>query len=364
MKNIHEIYMKLAIDLAKNGIGKTSPNPLVGAVIVKDNQIIGKGWHEKYGEAHAEVNALDNCKTSPKGATMYVNLEPCCHYGKQPPCTTKIINSGISHVVIGSFDPNPKVSGKGIEILKTNGINVTDSILKKECDDLNTVFFHYIKTKSPYVILKYAMTADGKIATYTGESRWITGVEARKQVHIDRNKYSAIMVGVGTIIHDNPMLNCRTENSNNPLRVICDTNLKTPLTSNVVKTANQIPTLIATSSEDYDKCMKYESYGCNLLKLPKEDNSINLTELMKALGEMKIDSVIVEGGAMINWSIMKSSLINKVQVYIGAKLFGGIDAKTPIAGTGLAFPNESIAMKLSNIRQLGDDCLLEYEVYN
>lgn len=363
LKDIDEKYMKLAIDLAKNGIGRTSPNPIVGAVIVKDNQIIGRGWHEKYGEAHAEVNALANCKISPRDATMYVTLEPCCHFGKQPPCTSKIIESGISHVIIGSFDPNPQVSGKGSQILKESGIKVTQSVLQRECDELNTVFFHYIKTNRPYVILKYAMTADGKIATYTGESKWITGEKARKQVHRDRGRYSAIMVGVGTVLKDNPMLNCRIENGNNPLRVICDTKLRTPFTSNVVKTASEISTLIATASEDNARWRQYEAYGCKLIKIPKDGESIDLVELIKALGENKIDSVIVEGGAKLNWSILKASLMNKVQVYVGAKLFGGANAKTPIAGDGLAFPNESVSMKLSSISKFDDDCLLEYEVY-
>lgn len=361
-KSTDEEYMELAIELAKKGIGKTSPNPLVGAVIVKDDKIIGKGWHERYGEAHAEVNALFNCKTSTKGATMYVTLEPCCHYGKQPPCTSKIIEAGITHVVIGSFDPNPQVSGKGIEILKENGIKVTEAVLQKECDELNMVFFHYIKTNKPYVILKYAMTADGKISTYTGASKWITGEQAREQVHRDRNRYSAIMVGVGTVIEDDPMLNCRMENGNHPIRVICDTNLRTPLSSNVVKTAGEIPTLIATASDDATKYREYEACGCSLLKVPKEEEHINLIALMEALGERKIDSVIVEGGAELNWSVLKTSLINKVQLYVGAKLFGGMTAKTPIGGEGFALPNKSLSMKLIGIRRFGDDCLLEYEV--
>ena len=362
LKNTDESYMKLAIDLAKKGIGKTSPNPIVGAVIVKNGEIIAKGWHERYKEAHAEVNALAHCQTSVKGATMYVTLEPCCHYGKQPPCTSKIIEAGISHVVIGSFDPNPEVNKKGIDILKKNGIMVTEGVLQEECDKLNTVFFHYIKTNKPYVVLKYAMTADGKIATYTGESKWITSDKARKKVHRDRNRYSAIMVGVGTVIEDNPMLNCRIENGNNPLRVICDTNLRTPLTSNVVTTAKTIPTLIATASEDVVKWREYEAYGCTLLQVPKEKEHINLTALMEALGEKKIDSVIVEGGAKLNWSVLQASLMNRVQVYVGAKLFGGLNAKAPIAGEGIAVPDDSVSMKLINIRRFGDDCLLEYEV--
>ena len=217
-----------------------------------------------------------------RSATMYVTLEPCCHYGKQAPCTSKIIESGVSHVVIGSSDPNPQVSGKGIEILKNSGIKITESILKRECDELNTVFFHYIKNNIPYVILKYAMTADGKIATYTGASKWITGDRAREQVHRDRNRYSAIMVGVGTVIEDNPMLNCRIEDGNNPLRIICDTNLRTPLKSNVVKTAGEIPTLIVTASEDYERWREYEAQACSLLKISKEVDAINLADQLRS----------------------------------------------------------------------------------
>ena len=191
-------YMKIALDLAKKGRGFVNPNPMVGAVVVKDNEIIGQGYHEKYGHLHAERNAIADCKVSPMGATIYVTLEPCCHYGKTPPCTDAIIESGIKKVVIGSSDPNPLVAGKGVEILKSNNIEVVENVLKEECDKLNEVFFHYIKTKTPYVVMKYAMTMDGKIATYTGKSKWITGEESRLNVHKDRHKYSGIMVGVGT----------------------------------------------------------------------------------------------------------------------------------------------------------------------
>ena len=216
-----EYYMRRAIALAQKGEGQVSPNPLVGAVIVKDGKIIGEGYHEHYGQPHAERNALANCIQSPEGATIYVTLEPCCHHGKQPPCTDALLAAGIRRVVIGSKDPNPLVHGKGIRILREHGVEVTEQVLQDECDEMNEVFFHYIQTKLPFVILKYAMTLDGKIATYTGASRWVTGEAARAHVHRMRNRYHAIMVGVGTVLADDPMLTCRlgkTENGVNPVR--------------------------------------------------------------------------------------------------------------------------------------------------
>lgn len=246
-------YMKIALQLAKKGCGFTSPNPMVGAVIVKEGRIIGQGWHEKYGEAHAERNALAACTENPKGATMYVTLEPCCHYGKQPPCINAIMEAGIERVVIGSGDPNPLVSGKGIQILKKQGILVTEHILQEDCERLNEVFFHYIQTKRPFVVMKYAMTMDGKISTKTGASKWVTGETARRHVAQQRHRYAAIMAGIGTILTDDPQLTCRIEGGKNPIRIICDTTLRIPLSANVVSTAKQIPTIIATCCRDAER---------------------------------------------------------------------------------------------------------------
>ena len=244
-----EKYMSVAIELAKKGYGYTAPNPVVGAVIVKDGCIIGQGYHEKYGEPHAERNALASCSQSPEGATIYVTLEPCCHHGKQPPCTDAIIEAGISRVVTGSGDPNPLVGGKGIRILKDHGIQVTEHVLKEECDGLNPVFFHYIRTKTPYVTMKYAQTLDGKIACFTGASKWVTGEEARAYVQHMRNRHMAIMVGAGTVQADDPMLNCRLEGGRNPVRIICDSTLRTSMDSKIVKTAGEIRTVFANSSD-------------------------------------------------------------------------------------------------------------------
>ena len=249
-------YMYRALELAKKGTGAVNPNPLVGAVLVKDNRIIGEGYHQKYGQLHAERNAIADCYRrgeNPAGAELYVTLEPCCHYGKTPPCTEAIIENKIVKVYVGSNDPNPLVDGGGIAVLRAHGIEVETGILKQECDALNEIFFHYIRTKRPFVLMKYAMTMDGKIATVTGDSKWITGEAARRQVHEDRNRCAAIMAGVGTVIADNPMLNCRLPEGHSPVRIICDTSLRTPADSHVVTTAKEIPTILATCCTDKEK---------------------------------------------------------------------------------------------------------------
>ena len=241
-------FMREAIREAKRGLGFTNPNPLVGAVIVKDGRIISCGYHARYGELHAERNAINNAIEDIKGADMYVTLEPCSHYGKQPPCCEAVVEAGIKRVYIGSRDPNPKVCGKGVEYLKKHGIEVFEDVLKDECDKINDIFFHYITTGMPYVIMKIAMSADGKTASKTGHSKWITNSISRESSHFTRKRVSAIMVGINTVLEDNPMLNCRCDNPKHPLRVVCDNNLRIPLECNLVKTANEIPTLVATVS--------------------------------------------------------------------------------------------------------------------
>jgi diaminohydroxyphosphoribosylaminopyrimidine deaminase/5-amino-6-(5-phosphoribosylamino)uracil reductase len=354
-------YMRLAIELARQGRGWVNPNPMVGAVIVKCDKIIGQGYHETLGGPHAERNALANCQTSTIGATLYVTLEPCCHQGRTPPCTDAIIESGISRVVIGSFDPNPLVAGKGISILRSHGIEVVENVAKKECDKLNESFFHYIQNKAPYVIMKYAMTMDGKIATHTGKSRWITGEEARQRVHEDRHRYSAIMVGVGTVLTDDPILTCRLTNSKNPLRIICDTNLRTPLGAKIVTTAHMAPTIIATSIADASRHQPYLEAGCEIMVIRKKENHIDLKSLMRRLGERQIDSLLLEGGGTLNWSALQSGIVNKVQAYVAPKLFGG-SAKTPVEGFGVDCPKGAFSLSKPVITPIGNDILLESEV--
>ncbi|MCI8729588.1 MAG: bifunctional diaminohydroxyphosphoribosylaminopyrimidine deaminase/5-amino-6-(5-phosphoribosylamino)uracil reductase RibD [Lachnospiraceae bacterium] len=355
-------YMRMAIQLAKKGEGWVSPNPMVGAVIVKEDRVIGTGCHQRYGQPHAERNALASCTESPKGASMYVTLEPCCHYGKQPPCVDAILESKIGHVIVGSSDPNPLVSGKGIQILREHGVQVTEHVLQEECDQINPVFFHYIQTKRPYVVMKYAMTMDGKIAAYTGASKWITGETAREHVQRQRHRYSAIMAGIETVLADDPLLTCRMEGGKNPVRVICDSRLRTPLSSQIVKTAKEVPTYLATCCTDPEKHIDYIQKGCHIMVIPQKNGHVDLWNLMERLGQEKIDSVLLEGGGTLNWSALESGIIQKVQTYIAPKLFGGQLAKTPIGGTGFPSPADSVLLKNSTITQLGEDFLIESEV--
>ena len=355
-------YMRLALRLAENGCGWTSPNPMVGAVIVKDGRIIGQGWHEQYGAPHAERNALAACTENPAGATMYVTLEPCCHHGKQPPCTDAILTAGIRRVVIGSADPNPLVAGKGIATLREHGVEVTEQVLREDCDQLNRVFFHYITTQRPYVVMKYAMTMDGKIAAYTGASRWVTGEAARNHVQQLRHRYRGIMVGVGTVLADDPALTCRMEGGRNPVRIICDTHLRTPPEAQVVTTAKEIPTILATCCADPSRHAPYTQAGCRVLCLPAEDGHVNLKLLMARLGQEQIDSILLEGGGTLNWAALKSGIVQQVQTYIAPKLFGGSTAKTPVEGTGVPVPDAAFRLKNSRIIRLGEDFLIESEV--
>ena len=357
-----EKYMAMALELAVKGRGWTSPNPMVGAVIVKDGRVIGKGLHEKYGQSHAERNALADCSESPEGADIYVTLEPCCHHGKQPPCTDALIEAGIRRVIVGSGDPNPLVAGKGIEILKKHGIEVKEGILKDECDALNKVFFHYIKTGTPYVTMKYAMTMDGKIAAYTGESKWVTGEKAREHVQMQRHINSGIMVGVGTVLADDPMLTCRIPGGKNPVRIICDSRLRTPLTSQIVRTAGTVPTLIATCCTETSKHEALHEAGCRIVTVGEKNGQVNLKELMERLGREKLDSILLEGGGTLNWSALESGIVQKVQAYIAPKLFGGASAKTPVEGHGYPSPASSLRLADSTITLLGDDFLIEGEI--
>ena len=379
MNTENEKYMLRAIELAWLGEGRTNPNPLVGAVIVKNGRIIGEGWHRVYGDLHAEREALKNCADrgeNPMGADIFVTLEPCCHFGKQPPCTQALLEAGISRVFVGSRDPNPLVHGKGNAFLRGNGIEVTEDFLKAECDKLNPVFFHYIQTKTPFVALKFAMTLDGKIATKTGESKWISNEKSREYAHKLRNRYSGIMAGIGTVLNDDPTLNCRLtdENGNltgrNPVRIICDSNLRLPLESRIVKTAGEIQTIAACAvferAGEEKKCFEekksaLQKSGIEVIEVKSSENHtrLNLVELMKILGEKKIDSVLVEGGGEINYSALKSGIVNKIYVFVAPKIFGG-KAKSPVGGEGVSLPDESFAFKLQKTANFDGDVLLEY----
>lgn len=363
-----EQFMKRAIELAKQGAGWTAPNPLVGAVVVKNGRVIGEGYHRKYGELHAERNALAACTEDPAGAILYVTLEPCCHYGKTPPCTEIIIEKKIAKVVIGSRDPNPKVAGKGARILREHGIEVVEDYMREACDALNPVFFHYITTKTPYVVLKFAMTLDGKIATRTGASKWITGEAARNHVHQLRGRYAGILAGIGTVLADDPMLNCRIDGAHQPLRIILDSHLRIPMGSRLVRSAKEYPLLIVCNESARDReegasrIQKLEEAGAKVWTLPEKNGHPDLNVLMQRLGEEKIDSVLIEGGGTVNEAALKAHIVHRVYAYIAPKIFGGEDAKTPVEGSGIRLPQECAKLRLAKITVLLNDMLLEYDV--
>lgn len=357
-----EFYMRRAIELAKQGLGWTSPNPMVGALIVKNGCIIGEGYHARCGCPHAERNALANCTEDAVGGTLYVTLEPCCHTGRTPPCTEVILEHGITHVVIGSRDPNPKVAGGGVAVLREHGVTVTEDFLREECDALNPVFFHYITTKRPYVAMKYAMTADGKIATYTGASKWITGETARQHVHGLRHRYTGIMAGIGTVLADDPLLNCRLEGGRQPVRIICDSRLQIPLDSQICRTAGKYPTILACANGNQEKIAALESMQITVLDFPCADGRVDLARLMETLGQMEIDSILLEGGGTLNEAMLQARLVNRVYAYIAPKLFGGRDSKTPVEGQGFASPDACVMLRNPQMTVLGTDLLIEYEV--
>ncbi len=355
----HTFYMGRAIELARRGEGFTSPNPLVGAVIVKENRIIGEGYHAKYGDLHAERAALKNCRVSPRGATMYVTLEPCCHHGKQPPCTEAILESGIREVYIGSRDPNPLVSGKGVAQLRAAGITVHLDFMREACDALNPIFFHYITTKTPYVLLKYAMTADGKIACSSGLSKWVTGEIARAHVHLTRKRVAAICVGIRTVLADDPLLSCRCDTPHQPVRVVLDTHFNIPLESQLVQTAKEIPLFVIAHHPDPVKKSVIENCGATVLDVPLQGEHVSFSATMKSLGALGIDSVLVEGGASLHASALQSGMVQKLQVYLAPKIFGG-NGLSPVGTMGILSPNDAILFEKPTITAIGDDILLEF----
>lgn len=359
-----EKYMRRAIELAKKGIGAVNPNPLVGAVIVKDDRVIGEGYHARYGELHAERHALANLTEDASGADMYVTLEPCCHTGKQPPCVEAIVEHGIKHVYVGSDDPNEKVSGKGYEYLRNHGIKVTTHVLKNECDDINRPFFHYITNKTPYVVMKYAMTMDGKIAAYTGESKWITNEVSRQMVQESRNEYVGIMVGIGTVLADDPQLTCRIPGGRNPIRIVCDTHLRIPMDSNIVKTAGAVPTVVATANKQQndnpEKIKILENAGVTVIQVGLVEDKLDLKELMIELGRKNIDSILLEGGGTLNYSALMQDIVSEVHMYVAPKILGGRDALTPVEGKGVDTPNIAKLFDLKSIEKVFDDIRVKY----
>lgn len=387
-------YMRQAIELARGGAGWTNPNPLVGAVIVKDGRVIGQGFHERIGDLHAERNALRSCTEDPAGATIYVTLEPCDHTGRQPPCTEALIAAHVARVVVGSRDPNPLVSGRGVEHLRRAGIEVDIDVLRDECDRLNPIFFHYITSRRPFVLAKWAMTLDGKVATSTGDARWVTGEAARAEVHEMRHRLAAIMVGIGTVLADDPLLTARRAiPSNQPTRIVCDSQLSIPLESQLVRTAREVPTIIAcacdpTAGDVAGKAAALTETGVEVVSMPTSASpmptaapapdagagddgaaaastkpTVDLTALMVELGRREIDSVLVEGGPTLMAALLADGLADEVVAYVAPKVVGGRLAPSAVGGAGVDRMAGALELGAPEVGLAGEDVRLTYRPY-
>lgn len=355
-------FMKMAAELAQRGIGWVNPNPLVGAVIVKDGRIIGEGWHKRFGELHAERNALASSQESPEGATMYVTLEPCCHYGKTPPCTDTIIKNGISRVVIGLKDPNPNVDGEGIAVLRDNGIQVECGLMEDYFKHQNRVFLKYITTGKPWVVMKYAMTLDGKIASHTGSSNWISSEESRTFVHSLRSEFMSVMVGAGTVRLDNPMLNCRVGGDvRQPVRIILSSRGDLPSDCTLVRTAKDYPLIVAhTEDASRDNLQRLENAGADTLLCSTAEGGkmIDIEDLLKKVGGLGIDSILLEGGGNLNYSFVETGVIDEVYAFIAPKIIGGAEAKTPVEGVGRDLITDALCFSSVNTFMIGNDMVI------
>jgi diaminohydroxyphosphoribosylaminopyrimidine deaminase/5-amino-6-(5-phosphoribosylamino)uracil reductase len=354
-----ESYIKLTLEIAKRGAGSVSPNPMVGCVIIKNDKIIGAGYHERYGENHAEVNAIESAKESVEGAVLYVNLEPCCHEGKTPPCVDRIIKEKIKKVVVGTLDMNPVVSGKGIKKLKAAGIEVKAGVLEQECIDLNKFFFKYISRQMPYVTLKAAQTLDGRIADVSGQSRWISSLPSRKKVHMLRAKYDAVMVGTNTILKDDPKLNVRLIEGRNPVRVIIDTKLAVSLDHNIYFDNNII--LVTSNAAAAKKKKMYKKIvdkGIDVILIDSLDNGrVDLKTILKQLAERNISSLLVEGGSRLYTSFIDENLFDDIALFISPKLLGA--GLSTINDLGIKSMKDVYKLKINSFEKVGDDLFLE-----
>jgi diaminohydroxyphosphoribosylaminopyrimidine deaminase/5-amino-6-(5-phosphoribosylamino)uracil reductase len=353
--------MKRAISLAKRGAGWVNPNPMVGAVLVMDGQIIGEGFHEYYGGNHAEVNAIKDLSTDiTSGSTLYVTLEPCAHEGKTPPCANLLAEKKLARVVIGMADPNALVNGKGILFLRSAGIVVETGLMEPQVRQMNEVFIKYIKTKLPFVLLKSAMTLDGKIATITNASRWITGEASRKMVHKLRQQLGAVMVGVNTVNYDDPLLNIRIKGTwKNPLKVIADTHGRISMEAKVLKNDPQLTIIATTGLADPLKLKQIERLGAQVLICPLKDNMVDLGFVIQSLGSMGIDSVMIEGGSTIAFSAFHEGIVDKIISFIAPKIIGGTNAPTAVGGTGIEKMEDAIMLKNLKTRKVGNDLMIE-----
>lgn len=350
--------MRRALTLARRGAGKTSPNPAVGCVIVRNGLIVGEGWHRKAGTPHAEVLALRQAGDQARGSTVYVTLEPCSHHGRTPPCAEALIAAGVKRVVAAMVDPNPRVSGRGLALLEGTGIQTCVGLLEQECRQLNEAFIKQVTTGRPFVLLKMATTLDGWTATESGDSRWITGEPSRKLVHRLRSRLDAVMVGIGTALADDPQLTCRHVVGANPLRIIVDSRLSLPLDSQLCRSAAQVPTLVATITADADKSAALAAQQVRVMLCRERDGQVDLDDLMRQLGEMGVQSILLEGGAALAGAALAAGLIDKVALFYAPKLLGGTG--TPLlAGPPPGRMHESLTLHRLSVRRSGDDILIE-----
>lgn len=357
-----QYYMQIALNLAARGEGYTSPNPLVGAVVVKDGQIVGQGYHQKAGTPHAEVHALKEAGDSARGATIYVTLEPCCHYGRTPPCTEAIKTAGISRVVVAITDPNPLVAGKGLQLLKEAGITVTSGVLAEQAAKLNEIFIKYVTTKHPFVVLKAAVSLDGKIATVTGESQWITGPESREFTHRLRHCYDGILVGVNTVLADNPSLTTRLPEGTgkNPVRIILDSKARTPVDSKIIRQPAGPGTIIATTEgAEPAKIAALREAGADVLILPCTSTGVDINQLLKELGKRQVTSLLVEGGAKVHASFIASQVVDKIYWFIAPMLIGGEMAPGAIGGKGIEKLQQALRLQRTITHHFGEDICIE-----
>lgn len=350
-------YMKRALTLARKGIGKTSPNPAVGCVIVKNGKVVGEGWHKKAGGPHAEIHALEMAGNAARGSDVYITLEPCCHTGKTPPCSEALIKTGVKRVVAGMRDPNPQVSGKGLAALEQAGIETSCGVLEESCRAINLPFIKHIATGMPYTTYKSAMTLDGNIATITGESRWISCEESRKYVHRMRSRMDAVMVGVDTVIADNPQLTVRHVRGKSPLRVIVDTRLRTPESFNVLHGQRSSRTIIATTESDPHMHARYLKLGVTILVCDESDGRVSMKDLLQKLGAMGVQSILLEGGSRLAGDMLQHGLIDELVFFVAPKIIGN-NGFAPFTINGLTSMEQAIRLVFTDVSRSGVDLLI------
>lgn len=355
-------FMQQALELAAAGSGKVSPNPMVGAVLVKNDQVVGRGYHQALGRAHAEVEAIADAGPLAAGATLYVTLEPCNHTGRTPPCTQAILAARIARVVVAATDPNPDVQGGGIEFLKKSGLTVDAGIMAAEANRLNEAFVKHVQTKCPFVIAKWAATLDGRIATANGDARWVTGSQAREYVHRLRDRLDAIMVGVGTVQQDDPRLNTRLADGSgrDPVRVILDTRLTTLPTARLFQLDSPAQTLIICTPDAPARARRtLEEKGATVMTVPALDGHVDLRAAMQKLGAQNITSVLLEGGSRVHAAAWKAGVVDKVMAFYAPKLTGGDDGYPIFRGPGVERMNDCAQLENLQVRCLGEDVLIE-----